>query len=163
MIASKDLENWALIQPGGDTLKLKIKVEMEEKLYLRQILASTTVVKPVNPTTRQLGSMKAIKLTFSDKYTTQVIFHIKRKKPKKVGSLRQLSALVASDSLKSLGEAAKMAEDGFLPGHLVPDLEAAWTNCWTQRLVLIDTHTHTHTHCSALQMSLLFSHQTLIS
>ena len=148
VIASKDLENWALIQPGGDTLNLKIKVEMEEKLYLRQILASTTVVKPVNPTTRQLGSMKAIKLTFSDKYTTQVVFHIKRKKPKKVGSLRQLSALVASDSLKSLGEAAKMAEDGFLPGHLVPDLEAAWTNCWTQRLVFIDTRTH----CSALQM-----------
>ena len=73
-IASKDLENWALIQPGGDTLKLKIKVEMEEKLYLRQILASTTVVKPVNPTTRQLGSMKAIKLTFNDPNTTQATF-----------------------------------------------------------------------------------------
>ena len=72
MIASRDLENWALIQPGGDTLKLKIKVEMEEKLYLRQILANSTIVKPVNPTPKQLGNMKAIKLTFSDRYTTQV-------------------------------------------------------------------------------------------
>ena len=74
MIASRDLENWALIQPGGDTLKLKIKVEMEEKLYLRQILPNSTIVKPVNPTPKQLGNMKAIKLTFSDRYTTQVNF-----------------------------------------------------------------------------------------
>ena len=74
VIASRDLENWALIQPGGDTLKLKIKVEMEEKLYLRQILPNSTIVKPVNPTPKQLGNMKAIKLTFSDRYTTQVNF-----------------------------------------------------------------------------------------
>ena len=81
MIASKDLENWALIQPGGDTLKLKIKVEMEEKLYLRQILANSTIVKPVNPTPKQLGNMKAIKLTFSDRYTTQVAFSLQNISP----------------------------------------------------------------------------------
>ena len=73
-IASKDLENWALIQPGGDTLKLKIKVEMEEKLYLRQVLADASVVKSVNPTPKQQGNTKTIKLTFSDRYTTQVNF-----------------------------------------------------------------------------------------
>ena len=78
-IASKDLENWALIQPGGDTLKLKIKVEMEEKLYLRQVLANASVVKSVNPTHKQLGNIKTIKLTFSDRYTTQVVFHAKKK------------------------------------------------------------------------------------
>ena len=67
-IASRDLENWALIQPGGDALMLKIKVDLEEKLYLRQILNnSNSVVKPINPTTKQLGSMKTIKLTFSDR------------------------------------------------------------------------------------------------
>ena len=99
MIASRDLENWALIQPGGDTLKLKIKVEMEEKLYLRQILPNSTIVKPVNPTPKQLGNMKAIKLTFSDRYTTQVVFHAKKKAPKVVGSLRQLAVLSASNSL----------------------------------------------------------------
>ena len=81
MIASRDLENWALIQPGGDTLKLKIKVEMEEKLYLRQILANSTIVKPVNPTPKQLGNMKAIKLTFSDRYTTQVAFSLQNISP----------------------------------------------------------------------------------
>ena len=143
VIASRDLENWALIQPGGDTLMLKIKVEMEEKLYLRQILANSTVVKPINPTTRQLGSMKAIKLTFSDRYSTQVVFHAKKKKAKKVGSLRQLAALVASDSLRSLGEAGKLAQEGVLPAHLVQDLEAAWTNCWTQRFVFQIFHLHT--------------------
>ena len=81
MIASRDLENWALIQPGGDTLKLKIKVEMEEKLYLRQILPNSTIVKPVNPTPKQLGNMKAIKLTFSDRYTTQVAFSLQNISP----------------------------------------------------------------------------------
>ena len=135
VIASRDLENWALIQPGGDTLMLKIKVEMEERLYLRQILATSTVVKPVNPTSRQLGNMKAIKLTFSDRYSTQVVFHIKKKKSKKVRSLRQLAALVVSDSLRSLGEPGKLAQEGVLPAHLVHDLEAAWTNCWTQRFL----------------------------
>ena len=137
VIASRDLENWALIQPGGDTLMLKIKVEMEEKLYLRQILPTSTLVKPVNPTSKQLGKMKAIKLTFSDRYSTQVVFHIKKKKSKKVRSLRQLAALVVSDSLRSLGEPGKLAQEGVLPAHLVPDLEAAWTNCWTQRLAFL--------------------------
>lgn len=135
VIASRDLENWALIQPGGDTLQLKIKVEMEEKLYLRQILTNSTVVKPINPTTKQLGNMKAIKLTFSDRYSTQVVFHVKRKKAKKAASLRQLSALAASNSLRSFGDASKMAEEGVLPAHLVQDLKDAWTNCWTQRFV----------------------------
>ena len=56
VIASRDLENWAQIQPGEDTPKLKIKVEVkEEKLYLRQILANSSVVKPVNLTLKQLG------------------------------------------------------------------------------------------------------------
>ena len=53
---------------------ITFKVEMEEKLYLRQILPNSTIVKPVNPTPKQLGNMKAIKLTFSDRYTTQVNF-----------------------------------------------------------------------------------------
>ena len=137
VIASRDLENWALIQPGGDTLQLKIKVEMEEKLYLRQILTNSTVVKPINPTTKQLGNMKAIKLTFSDRYSTQVVFHVKRKKAKKAASLRQLAAVAASNSLRSFGDASKMAEEGVLPAHLVQDLKDAWTNCWTQRFVCI--------------------------
>ena len=131
VIASKDLENWALIQPGGNTLKLKIKVEMEEKLYLRQVLANASVVKSVNPTPKQLGNTKTIKLTFSDRYTTQVVFHAKKKAPKAVGSLRQLAALSASNSLRSIGEATNLAEEGLLPANLVHDLEAAWTNCWT--------------------------------
>ena len=79
MIASRDLENWALIQPGGDTLMLKIKVDLEEKLYLRQILNnSNSVVKPINPTTKQLGNMKTIKLTFSDRYDTKLDTRITR-------------------------------------------------------------------------------------
>ena len=77
--------------------------------------------------------MKTIKHTFSDRYATQVVFHAKKKAPKAVGSLRQLAALSASNSLRSIGEATYLAEEGLLPGKLVQDLEAAWTNCWTKR------------------------------
>ena len=87
-------------------------------------MANSSVVKPVNLTPKQLGNMKTIKLTFSDRYTTQVVFHAKKKAPKTVGSLRLLAALSASDSLRSIGEATNLAEEGVLPGNLVHDLEA---------------------------------------
>ena len=49
--------------------------------------------------------MKTIKHTFSDRYATQVVFHAKKKAPKAVGSLRQVAALSASNTLRSIGEA----------------------------------------------------------
>ena len=33
VIASRDLEYWAKMQPGGDSLNLKIRVMLEEKRY----------------------------------------------------------------------------------------------------------------------------------
>ena len=67
-----------------------------------------------------------------------MLFHVKKKAPKTVGSLRQLAAISASDSLRSIGEATNLAEEGLLPGNLVHDLEAAWTNCWTKRFFTLD-------------------------
>ena len=81
MIAASCLEIWAMHQPGGDTLHLRIKVgsklevkskvsaqvEVEELLYGRQgeHLYGRPVLGP------ELGRCKAIKLTFNDPNTTQ--------------------------------------------------------------------------------------------
>ena len=81
MIAASCLEIWAMRQPGGDTLHLRIKVgsklevkskvsaqvEVEELLYGRQgeHLYGRPVLGP------ELGRCKAIKLTFNDPNTTQ--------------------------------------------------------------------------------------------
>ena len=64
-----------------------------------------------------------IKLTFSDRYPTgtQVVFHAKKK------ALKEASA-----SWPPLAPAT-LPEEGLVPGKLVQDLEAAWTNCWTRR------------------------------
>ena len=67
-----------------------------------------------------------------------MLFHVKKKASKTVGSLSQLAAISASDSLRSIGEATNLAEEGLLPGNLVHDLEAAWTNCWTKRFFNLD-------------------------
>ena len=37
-----------------------------------RVVRVVKLVKSVNPTPKQLGNMKTIKLTFSDRYTTQV-------------------------------------------------------------------------------------------
>ena len=77
VLAASCLEIWAMHQPGGDTLHLRIQVksktgkqeakvhlqvEVEERLYGKQMLL------------RDLGHCKAIKLTFNDPNTTQATF-----------------------------------------------------------------------------------------
>ena len=77
VLAASCLEIWAMHQPGGDTLHLRIQVnwktgkleakvhlqvEVEERLYGKQMLL------------KDLGHCKAIKLTFNDPNTTQATF-----------------------------------------------------------------------------------------
>merc|ERR1712226_805332 len=59
-IASRDLEFWASVQPGGDTLNLKIKVALIENKYF----------EPAK------GMEKVLKLAFNDRFMTQVYFHV---------------------------------------------------------------------------------------
>ena len=129
-ISARDLEHWALLQPGGDTLNLEIKVELEENLY-RKVPSNPRNMQQQPPKTGHLGTRKAVKLTFNDRFTTQVIFHVRKKRA--LQSLKELAAIAVAD-LHSVPNAGKeLADEGLLPPTLVPDLESAFSNCWTKR------------------------------
>jgi len=112
-IASRDLEYWARIQPGGDTLNLKIRVNLEEKRYF------------LPPS----GSRKTLRLIFNDRFSTQVIFHARKKMLLK--SLRDLSSIAVADHFDK-GELIEKL-DIEMPKSLLPDVKRAFSNCWTPR------------------------------
>lgn len=112
-IASRDLEYWARIQPGGDTLNLKIRVSLEEKRYF------------LPPS----GSRKTLRLIFNDRFSTQVIFHARKKMLLK--SLRDLAAIAVADHFDKGEVIAKL--DTEVPRSLIPDIKRAFSNCWTPR------------------------------
>lgn len=114
-IAGRDLEFWAAVQPGGDTLNLKIQVRLEEKRYF---------LPP-------MGMRKTLKLTFNDRFTTQVLFHVKKKQM--LRSLKYMSAVVVAASLAREEGAEVLGRTYQLPRCLVPWVRKAWHNCWTAR------------------------------
>jgi len=112
-IASRDLEYWARIQPGGDTLNLKIRVSLEEKRYF------------LPPS----GSRKTLRLIFNDRFSTQVIFHARKKMLLK--SLKDLAAIAVADHFDK-GELIDKL-DTEVPRSVIPDVKRAFSNCWTPR------------------------------
>ena len=110
VIASRDLEYWAKVQPGGDFINLKIRVILEEKSYFEP----------------PAGSRKALRLVFNDRFSTQVLFHVRKKVLMR--SLLEIAAVSVPDLVS--GEETLRAE---LPGHLIPEVRRALHNCWTPR------------------------------
>jgi len=113
IIASRDLEYWARIQPGGDTLNLKIRVSLEEKRYHL----------PPN------GTRKNLRLIFNDRFSTEVIFYARKKMLLK--SLKDLAAVGVADHFSS--EDAILKLGGEIPNSLIPNVQKAFQNCWTAR------------------------------
>jgi len=112
-IASRDLEYWASIQPGGDALNLKIIVSLEDKRYF------------MPPS----GSRKTLRLVFNDRFKTQVIFHARKKVLLK--SLRDLAAIAVGDHFNKEEGIEKLETE--IPKSLIPDIKRAFNNCWTPR------------------------------
>merc|ERR1711936_674386 len=129
-ICARDLEHWALLQPGGDTLNLQIKVELDEHLC-RKVPANSRNLQQHPPKPGHLGTRKAVKLTFNDRFTTQVIFHVRKKRA--LQSLKELAAVAFVDLHSNPNAGKELAEEGLLPSTLVPDLDSAFSNCWTKR------------------------------
>jgi len=113
IIASRDLEYWARIQPGGDTLNLKIIVNLEEKRYF---------LPPI-------GSRKTLRLVFNDRFKTQVLFHARKKMLLK--SLRYLAAIAVANQFNKEEGIEKLETE--IPKSLIPDVKKAFHNCWTPR------------------------------
>jgi len=113
IIASRDLEYWARIQPGGDTLNLKIRVSLEEKRYHL----------PPN------GTRKNLRLIFNDRFSTEVIFYARKKMLLK--SLKDLAAVAVADHFSYEESIVKLS--GEIPKSLIPNVQRAFQNCWTAR------------------------------
>merc|ERR1712126_126034 len=108
VIASRCLEIWAVHQPGGEDLNLRIQVAVEE-----------------------IGRCKAIRLTFNDPNTTQVFFEARKKL--RMRRLKELAAAKTADQLPSLGSGKQLAAEGMIPAALVYDLTLAYLDTWTTR------------------------------
>jgi len=113
IIASRDLEYWAKMQPGGDSLNLRIRAVLEEKRYF----------EPPS------GSRKALRLNFNDRYSTQVLFHVTKKVF--LRSLREVSAEAVADLVEKEAILDKLNTE--LPVHLIEDVRKSYHNCWTPR------------------------------
>ena len=113
LIASRDLEYWAKMQPGGDSLNLKIQVMLEEKRYFEP----------------PAGSRKALRLIFNDRFSTQVLFHVRKKILLK--SLREMSAVAVADLIHKEEVIENLEEE--IPKLLIPEVRRAFHNCWTPR------------------------------
>merc|ERR1719187_2076677 len=74
------IEEWALLQEGGEELDLKVKAVIQEKVWYN------------------VRSSKYLILFFSDKFGTIILFFITKKK--RITRLKDISAGVASDQLK---------------------------------------------------------------
>jgi len=113
IIASRDLEYWARIQPGGDTLNLKIIVQLEEKRYF------------LPPS----GSRKTLRLIFNDRFSTQVVFHARKKVL--MNSLRNLASIAVADQFTKSEDIETLHSE--IPKTLLPDVKRSFNNCWTPR------------------------------
>jgi len=113
LIASRDLEYWARVQPGGEQLNLKIQVTLEEKRYF---------LPPA-------GSRKTLRLIFNDRFSTQVIFHARKKSL--MMSLTQLAAVGVADHFRKEEDIPKLTTD--LPATLIPLVKKSFLNTWTPR------------------------------
>jgi len=119
VIASRCLEIWAVHQPGGEDLNLRIQVAVEERLYGKQLKME------------EIGRCKAIRLTFNDPNTTQVFFEARKKL--RMRRLKELAAAKTADQLPSLGSGKQLAAEGMIPAALVYDLTLAYLDTWTTR------------------------------
>ena len=104
--ASVRLEEWAVCQPGGQPLQLRIRVEMKDRKYYRQ------------------DQTKCLWLHFSDIYKTAVMFQAKRKTM--MMDLRSLAAAAVVGSIARKEDIESLE----VPRDVIPDMKAAFDDHW---------------------------------
>jgi hypothetical protein len=120
-VMAADLDTWAVAQPGGSQLRLRITVAISEGRYF---------LPP-------LGRRKELRIAFNDRFRTKVLFHIV-KKPVRVESLRRLATIAVADHLpipecaSSMSSAAAVAALE-LPRNLAAEVRTALHFSWTVR------------------------------
>ena len=104
--ASARLEEWAVCQPGGEPLQLRIRAEMKDRKYYRQ------------------DQQKCLWLHFSDIYRTAVMFTVRRKT-----QMKDLKSLAAAAVVGSVLRKENI-ESLEVPRDVVPDMKEAFDDNW---------------------------------
>ena len=110
-ILARKLKNWIISQPGAEHLNIKANAFLEEQVYF----------------TPPLGSKKSLKISFTDNYKTEVLFHIKKRTTMK--SLKDLSVSAVVDNLKTKEDIAKLE----IPISLIANLVKEFGDDWSSR------------------------------
>jgi len=105
------LENWISSQPGAEHLNIKANAILEEKVFF----------------TPPLGSKKSLKISFTDNFKTEVLFHIKKRTTLK--SLKDLCSSAVVDNLKTKEDIDKLE----IPISLIDNLVQEFGNDWSSR------------------------------
>ena len=109
--ASSRLEEWAVCQPGGEPLQLRIRVELQDRKYFRQ------------------DQTKSLWLHFSDIYRTAVMFSVRRKT--QMTGLRGLAAAAVVGSLVRKEDIESLE----VPRDVLPDIREAFEDNWRVKYI----------------------------
>ena len=110
-VLSKTLEDWVASHEGAEHLNIKSIVKIEEKMYF----------------TPPLGSKKCLRIWFTDKWNTEVLFHIKMKA--RMESLKDLAAAKVVESLEKEDDIVQLE----IPITLIYNLVKQFRNDWSAK------------------------------
>ena len=110
-VLARVLEDWVKSHEGAEDLNIGVNVKMEEKDYFAP----------------PLGLTKCMRIKFTDKWNTEVIFHIKKKM--RMRSLKNIAAAEVVDLIKKR-ENIKLLE---IPTTLNANLSRQFKNDWSSR------------------------------
>ena len=110
-MAAARLEQWAVDQPGGDLLQLRVSLDIKNRHYYRQ------------------DQNKCLWLNFSDLHRTCVVFNVRRKT--QMSSLRNLAAAKVAGCVARKGDL-----DGLeVPRDVTPDMREAFEDSWRVKYI----------------------------
>ena len=109
--ASARLEEWAVCQPGGEPLQLRIRVEVKDRKYYRQ------------------DQHKCLWLHFSDVYRTAVMFSVRRKN--QMTELRSLAAAAVVSCVVRKEDIERLE----VPRDVIPDMKEAFDDNWRVKYI----------------------------
>jgi len=110
-VLAKSLEDWIVSHEGAENLNISATAKLKEKIYF----------------TPPLGSKKSLCVSFTDKFKTEVIFHVKKRSTMK--SLKDLSLAAVAEYVHFEKDLLSLE----LPVTLHGDLTMALSDGWTPR------------------------------
>merc|ERR1719469_706441 len=108
-VLAKALEDWIVSHEGAENLNISATAKLEEKIYF----------------TPPFGSKKVLRVTFTDQFRTEVIFHVKKRLYMR--SLKDLSFAAVAEHVNLEKDLLSLELPVTLYGALDMAIEDGWT------------------------------------